>query len=253
MSEPERLLDGRLPSDVASLLRSAESDDPVAIDEKRARLLAVAASTSPLASALPRTGSNALPQSGSNALRKVGWFALAAAVITGGAIGFDALRDEGEHVATTAVPDVPMTTAHAEPSTAEPSISSPVVVPSLHIDELPTAVPPASARVAVTSEPRAVRPETVTVEDELKAIDAARAALSARRPDEALARVQRYRVTFRDPHFVAEADALEVQALAGLGRTEEARVRAERFLRTHPGSPYTQRVRTAARLDAHGE
>ncbi|MBN9166627.1 MAG: hypothetical protein J0I07_37180, partial [Myxococcales bacterium] len=57
--------------------------------------------------------------------------------------------------------------------------------------------------------------------------------------------VSSYRATFREQHFSAEADALEVQALANLGRHAEARSKANAFERAHPSSPYMQRVRSA--------
>ena len=250
MSDPQRLLDGALPPEVASLLRSAETDDPHAIDEKKDRLLAIAATSSPWATSQAQTASSGL--------RTARWIGLAAVMIVGGSIAVSALSSSDGPRTSSVRPTVATSTEQGSKPEAAPETeaapATPIGVPSLHIDELPSAAPPASVHpTAPAALPTAPRAETVTVEDELKTIDAARAALTARRPDETLARVQRYRVAFREPHFVAEADALEVQALAAVGRTEEARTKAEQFFRTHPGSPYTQRVRTAAGASSHEE
>ena len=83
------------------------------------------------------------------------------------------------------------------------------------------------------------------IDAEIAAIDAARAALTTERSAEALTRVETYRRTFAAPHFTDEADAIEVQALAALGRKDEARSKADEFLTRHARSPYAQRVRSA--------
>lgn len=85
--------------------------------------------------------------------------------------------------------------------------------------------------------------------DELKAVDDARAAFVDGRHDLTLGRIASYRQTFPSGRFVAEIDALEVQALAALGRRAEARAKAARYLAEHPRSPYAQRVRAAAALE----
>jgi hypothetical protein len=124
-------------------------------------------------------------------------------------------------------------------------------MPSVRVDELPTAAPP--AEVARPSSAASVaKHEAPKLEDELAVIDAARGALAGGRPAVTLSHLHRYRSEFRAPHFVDEADALEVQALAALGRTDEAQTKAKTFLEAHPSSPYTQRVRSAAGLRTGG-
>lgn len=254
MSDPERLLDGPLPPEVESLLRSAESDDPREVEDKRDRLLAAAATSAPWASSRPRTASG-------SAFRSAGRIGLAAAVIAGASLGIGMLWSSSTPT-TSSVPNTGLTAPtspdHAPralaSSSTESATAAPVAVPSLHVEDLPSAAAPPSARPSTASAAN-VRgePPAPSVEDELATIDAARGALAARRPQETLARVQRYRVVFPAPHFVAEADALEVQALAALGHSEEARAKAEQFFRAHPGSPYTQRVRSATSAPAREE
>jgi len=254
MSDPERLLDGPLSAEVESLLRSADVDAPVEVEDKQRRLLAVAAATTPWVT--PR----AVTASSSN-LRNVGWIGLAAAALVAATFGIGALGSSppssGASPAASATVSSPTRDPRpfdgdrangverarvAEGMPDEARSTRPYLVPSLRVDELPSATPPRDTRAPQTS-PKA-RPEA-SVEDELQAIDAARGALAARRPARALAHLDHYRSVFRDPHFVDEADALEVQALAALGRSAEAQAKAEQFFTSHPGSPYTQRVRSA--------
>ena len=82
-----------------------------------------------------------------------------------------------------------------------------------------------------------------SIDAELAAIEAARGVLASGHASDALARVHDYRTTFATPHFSDEADVIEVQALAALGRGDEARTKAQRFLAAHPRSPYAQRIR----------
>jgi hypothetical protein len=96
--------------------------------------------------------------------------------------------------------------------------------------------------------PTATAAAAPKIDDEIALIDAARAALTAGRSEETLAKLGAYRSTFAEPHFGDEADTLEIQALAALGRSEEARRKADRFLSTHEKSPYAQRVRSAVGL-----
>jgi hypothetical protein len=230
MTDPERLLDGDLPSDIARLLSSAESDVPPEPERKQRRIVAAFGLGAPLGSA-----SSHPPQGATSAKR---WVGLAAAAIVIGAaiVVMTTFSNPAPSPPSAPAPNAEVVTVAApsgEIATAPPAM------PSLRVDELPTAAP--AARPAPASPTAA----PATVEDELKTIDAARGALASRRPEQALAQVERYRVTFANPHFVDEADALEVQALAALGRTDEAKSKAERFLKAHPDSPYTQRVQSA--------
>jgi hypothetical protein len=255
MSEPTRLLDGDLPADIAAVLRSATRDVPPAEEEEKRRICATAAEgalwSAPPARPRPR--------------REVAWIGLAVAVVSIGAAG---LRYGG---APSAPEALPTQLTGAPPNTVMPLTESepPVAaLPSLRVEELPSALTASEAsegtargdvpRAKTTSSPaapativtaaRAPAREATNVADELKLIDAARGALAAGEPAAAHSHIQRYRSSFPNPHFVDEADALEVQALAALGRSDEARTKAKLFLHAHPGSPYTQRVRSAAGL-----
>jgi hypothetical protein len=237
MNDPERLLDGHLEPHVAELLRSMQGDVPPAAAENKRRICATAAASAPWQQSAPVPVSSRL-------LRNAFWIGIAA-VIVGAVVVATSSRSSGgaasaapggTEPAEVAVPPVPTeTTAAAE-------------IPSVRVDELPSA--PSSTERA-TSPTR--REPALGVEDELKTIVAAQSALTASRPLATLSQIARYRATFPTPHFSGEADALEVQALAALGRSDEARTKAKRFVATHPDSPYTQRVRSAAALNGGGD
>jgi hypothetical protein len=63
---------------------------------------------------------------------------------------------------------------------------------------------------------------------ERKLLDDARAALTAEEPERALALLTEHASRFARPQLAEEREAIAVQALASLGRYEEARARAAR-------------------------
>jgi len=239
MNEMKPLGDGPLPPAIAELLRSAEGEIPPDAEAKQARICAAGAATLAAAQA-PRAAK-------SGVWRKLPWAGLVAAITAftvvevGSSDGGhrDAGVNEG-HVAP-----APRAVETTESSAALPQEAMPDIAPSLRIDELPSAP---SAEPNVKPRPpaeRSRRAATSNLQDELAMIDAARSALASGAPARTLAQVSSYRATFREPHFSAEADALEVQALSNLGRHAEARSKANAFERAHPSSPYMQRVRSA--------
>jgi len=107
------------------------------------------------------------------------------------------------------------------------------VEPNTELDE-PTSIEtqPAPAPVAPT------RRESIT---EIELLDEAQAQLS-RSPRRTLTLVQRHARRFPAGQLVPEREVLRVDALRRLGRREEARIAADRFLRTHPNSSQRHRV-----------
>lgn len=82
---------------------------------------------------------------------------------------------------------------------------------------------------------------------EIALLDAARAAAAGGDDARALALLQRYDATFPAGTFRPESTALQVEALAHLGRAERARVLGRSFIAAHPNSPLVDRVRRALR------
>lgn len=227
MSEMRPLLDESLPADAAALLRSASTDAALASDASRARVAAAMEASPDVQVVVSAAKTAGLP---SLALGLVGL-----ALIVGAASFVATKRTESSppQVATKTVDSTaPVTRPESRPE-AVPTISP---LPSLRVEDLPTAAVPREAPPA---------PRTTT--DELAIIDAARAALNGGRADEALRRVETYRALGRAKTYVVEADVIEIEALVGLGRSNEARARAERFLAAHPRSPYEQRIQRLLR------
>jgi outer membrane protein assembly factor BamD (BamD/ComL family) len=75
----------------------------------------------------------------------------------------------------------------------------------------------------------------------------ARKALRAGRAGEALELVARTRREFPSGALAQERDAIEVEALARSGASEEARDRARAFLTRYSGSPYAKNVEAVLR------
>jgi hypothetical protein len=256
----KRLLEDSLPGRTATLLRSAASDVPPRIDEEKARLRSVVSASA------ARTSARSSLLSGK-------WLGLLSLVVaTTGLAGSGYVfssASQAPHVSQTveapSTPAAPI--AQAAPLAAAAMESDvPAALPSaparpegIAVKDLPTAsnnrvalpkphpLPSAEAPAAVAATPTSMRPSegAPRLEDELKAVDDARAAFVDHQPSLALNRVETYRHRFPSGHFTAEIDALEIQALAALDRNDEARAKAARFIAEHPESPYAQRVRSA--------
>ena len=84
---------------------------------------------------------------------------------------------------------------------------------------------------------------------EIALLDAARAAASGGDDARALTLLRRYDATFPAGTFRPESTALQVEALAHLGRTERARALARSFVAAHPDSPLVGRVQRAIPRD----
>ena len=77
---------------------------------------------------------------------------------------------------------------------------------------------------------------------EIALVDAARSAVATGADDRALTLLNRYDSSFRAGTFRPEAAALRIEALDHLGRTDQARTLAQRFIAAHPDSPLAERV-----------
>jgi hypothetical protein len=176
MTEMKRLFDGPLSTDAARILRSAEGDAPSAPEAKQAQIIE-AYGSSPLVA--PRAGALAA------ALRARRWAALAGALLVAGYFA------STQSTPGTAERRPPAMTNIAPPVAPLPP---PAAVQSVRVEDLP------AASEAVASAPaRRAPPPLPAVEDELGAIDMARAALTGGRTSEALARSTPGRATPRRP------------------------------------------------------
>lgn len=91
----------------------------------------------------------------------------------------------------------------------------------------------------------AAAPAAGDLRAEIALLDAARAAASRQDDARALALLQRYDASFPAGTFRPESTALQVEALAHLGRTERAQALGRSFIAAHPDSPLVGRVQRA--------
>jgi hypothetical protein len=104
---------------------------------------------------------------------------------------------------------------------------------------------------ATESPARAARPppaRTSGLSEQIALVDAARSAVTAGAGDRALALLRQYREKYPTGSFRPEASVLQIEALAKVGRSMEARALAERFIAEHRSSPLAGRAARAAGL-----
>jgi hypothetical protein len=180
--------------------------------------------------------------------------ALLAVVLVGtvGAVSLWAIRDR---TAAHAVPPPEMPTlqqAPAHTAAMEPPVPSP------RLDEqtaAPEAPAPSRPLVGGNRAPRAVRGRSLTETaistgagaasaEEYALLRSARRAL-ADHPAQALHFTDEHLRRFTQGMLVQEREAIAVEALVHLGRTDDAKLRAQAFFASFPGSPYRGRVERA--------
>jgi hypothetical protein len=154
------------------------------------------------------------------------------------------------HGATTQAP-VEEDAPHVEPPEGADTPAGAVV----EVDEPPAPVSP----VARSARPRRIAREAAPSptpepahEAEATLLSRAQAALAAS-PSEALRLTREHEVAFADGLLAPEREVIAIDALLRLGRTGEARARAERFLSRAPSSAHARRIRvmlTAASSEA---
>lgn len=255
MSDLKPLLDDPIAPELADLLRSADADAPRAPSKLQNEIISSIVAGRGTTTVLPPGRPALLGNVGlAGLLRTWKWSVpLAGLVVAASAVVVTSKGSPSNDTAPSAQIAAPSIATTNEPaSTTEAQTPSEAPPSGLRVEDLPNAdgkakraPTPAISAKASTS---AVQDAPATIDGEIAAIDAARGSLAAGRSSEALAMVQRYRRSFPAPHFAGEADALEIQALAALGRMDDAREKANRFLATHPQSPYAQRVRQAVGL-----
>jgi hypothetical protein len=138
--------------------------------------------------------------------------------------------------APTSVP-APRPTSITIPSS--PPVASSAAEPS--IVELPSATAPLPSAKPAPSHRAAPLPED-TLAEENALVDRARANIASN-PAQALAAVDEHAPRFPRGQLAQEREYLRVRALRGLGRNDEARARAKRYLVDYPSSPHVHSVR----------
>lgn len=145
------------------------------------------------------------------------------------------------HVPTTASRDSTDTTSEPLEPGAAPSPNAPAQDESL----------PAEHAIERGSDASLRHERNTALAEEVQRMQAIRRELRAGRTAEAMRLLDQYRTDYPTGVLADEALVLRVEALIHVGRNEEARLLARRFLAERPRSPYSARVSTL--LSSAGE
>ena len=230
MSDPLRWSDDpEAPEGAADLLRSARKGAPPMPDDVRTRVgVAVAAMTA-------GTAATASASVGAGVWTAGKITSAIAILVTGGAlIG-------GGIYAYTRSDETPRSLSPAPHPRAAPLAVSPPPQPPAEV--APIAIRESEPRVAPHIEPSrpAPRPSLDPLEEETRLIQQAHAQLEAH-PDRALALASSHARRFPEGQLAAERELVAIDALARLGRLDQARARAARLDERYPSSPYHARA-----------
>jgi len=224
------------------LLNAAARQEPSPVLSARmaAAIGVVAPAPAPSPEAPPGmagTGTLASKAAGTSAL----WPWVSGLVILAGAGAIVATRPSRD-----ASPPTPRTLPVAATPSAVPSSS----VKTEGAAGVPTAAP--SGKVAPNAGAARARPDGATattsaISEQIALVDAASAAVSAGAGERALAVLGEYQSKYPAGSFRPEVSALRIEALVLIGRREEARSLAERFVTQYKG-PLADRVARVAGL-----
>jgi len=147
---------------------------------------------------------------------------------------------------------VPGLAAMRELPALPPAIDPPAEEAAIEIEEDATdALPveaPARAQVrapARTGKPAVAKPAVDPVAEEVALLAEARSALGAGEASRAIGLLGRHRKRFPQGLLARERDVSWITALCVLGKVDEARKRADSFLRAHGSSPHAAKVRAS--------
>lgn len=142
---------------------------------------------------------------------------------------------EGTAVVSSGAPETSVVVASA----STPNEPAPQALPVLSVDQLPS-VPSAPRPSAAPSVATATKPAAT----ELELVQRAQAAVGSD-PARALAAAAEHARVYPSGAFVQEREVIAVEALARLGRTDEAWKRAAALVQRFPGTPYATRLERA--------
>jgi hypothetical protein len=250
MKEPRRLSQSGGISQ--RLLDSASLDRPGPAARRHAAALAATANafarTSSPGSGTYRAGSTA--RSGRAAKTVVAWVAVGiAASVALGFVGSRLLAPGGATHAAAPLEALPTLAAPAKSPEIAAEPASPRLLPQpptpdnaapTHIE--PWVPSPASSTTATAPTPGA-SPPSVAASEEIRAIEAARAALSRGDTNAALAQLDGYDAIHPYGQLKPESMALRIQTLLNSGKATEARALASQFQEKYPRHPLAERVR----------
>ncbi len=188
--------------------------------------------------------------SSSPALNK-GIVAIAACAVVAGAIVMRTMSDFGEPAHDAAPASAPTHAAPVSPTPPmiEDSDTRENVVPSIDVRSLPEPEKPSAVRKGGAAGPGAT--SRVEGPSEGTLLHQAHDAISSD-PRRAFDLTIEHARRFPNGMLVQEREVIAIEALARMGRTDEARRRASSFFATYPSSAYRSRVNDAVGVASTG-
>jgi hypothetical protein len=254
VTELKRWTEDGAPKSVARLLEAAANERPTQASLAKS-LSAAALGLGALAGSSSASGAALGVATKATLLGGATWFKTGVFVA-----GIAVVTTGGVYVATSPVPAASQPTVSTpRPSAAAPAPPAPAVSPAPEVSRAIEPWTPATASVGPTPRPApaqlspgAPKPalEATTpleaadqLAEEVRWVDAARAAVAAGQGAEALRLLDGYDQRYRSRGFAPESLYLRMRALVSLGRGEEARAVASRLARSYPATPQAARAR----------
>lgn len=226
---PERLLEGDASDFERRVLEQAQARGPSKeLTQRMATALGVGVTT--LAAPPSDAAQVQVPPAGGST-STLTWVWLSAAVITASVAGVVGVHASKAVRSTTPAPRVEAKVG------AQPVTPMPDVMPA----------PPSGSTALGSNVPVPAR-AAAELRGEIELVDGARAAVAQNASGRALQILGRYETRYPAGSFGPEATAVKVEALMHLGRTDEARALATRFVATHRGMLLADRVAAVAGL-----
>lgn len=157
---------------------------------------------------------------------------------------FAATHAQGDRSPSMVTPGEIGTPSQPEPADIAARVPEPLAtdrepsIPTIDVRSLPDPKMPAELRKVGSDPVKAVLPEEASEDALLHRAHAA----SLSDPRKALALTAEHARRFPNGMLVQEREVLAIEALARLGRRDDARARATAFSASYPGSPYQSRV-----------
>jgi hypothetical protein len=139
--------------------------------------------------------------------------------------------------------DPPVTIVTAPVASPSSTFAVPVE-PTITAEEPIVEAAPQSAPSNVASAPPAKPSASMSITSELSLMQEAHRALAAGDTTKCLATLARYDREHPGGAFAQEVVITRIEALAKRGDRKSAKALADRFLASHPGSPYTARIKS---------
>jgi hypothetical protein len=234
MSEPRPWLQDGAPNGVKALLESARHDEPTAVQLARmaAKLGPLLVPSSAAAGAASSSSSAVAPAVKAAAVKAGVITKVAIATMTIAAVGGGAFQSGRVYQERTTPPPAPAVIQLPPVAVAPPA---PVAEP----EPAPVAEAPAPAPAP---KPVVAAPAPTTPDAEVALLKSAMAAQAKGDAALALSLSQQHLKRFPHGNFEQEREVIAIEALVGLGRSGEAKKRADSFAKNFPTSTHLLKV-----------